>query len=155
MRRHFWKRGIFTWQRLWRSATALSPHWTAAEIFALPAANTNAEASCDLVVNLFTVSTKTCQGERSRFSIVALLDVAQIACTINVHKASVMRSLWTPEGWSAADCVVRKRGASHVVTVMLPLRVIRLSLRCKMSFKYIHVFLPAPLGGWWSRRMSS
>ena len=73
---------------------------------------TNAEASCDLVANLFTVSAKTCQGERSRFSIVALLDVAQIACTINVHKVSVMRSLWTPEGWSAADCVVRKGGVA-------------------------------------------
>lgn len=118
--------------------------------------HTNAEASCDLAVNLFTVSTKTCQGKRSRFSVVTLLDVAQIACTINVHKASVMRSLWTPEGWSAADCVVQKRGgALHVVTVMFPLRVIRLSLRCKMSFKYIHVFLPAPLSGWWSRWMSS
>lgn len=91
----FWKRSIFTWQLLWRRKTAVCINLQQKSSLYRP--HTNPEVSCDHVINLCCL-TETCIGEkRFFFSIVALLDAATITCTINVHKASVMMSLRTPE----------------------------------------------------------
>lgn len=70
----------------------------------------------------------------SRQLIGALLDVAHITCAINVHEASVMRSLWTPGEICCQSAAVNERKARLGVTVTFPSRVIKVHLWCKLSF---------------------